>query len=79
MKNWLKKKLIIVQFNYYNSLYCNNLKRFHPQEQDRLRTIKNSFDFHICVTSNIGKIEQELNLFKNLVNYRLKQKKYNFA
>ena len=79
MKNWLKKKWIIFQFKYYNSLYCNNLKRFHLQEQDRLRTIKNSFDFHQYVTGKLVKMEQELGLFKNLVNYRLKQKKYNFA
>lgn len=79
MKIWLKRKWIIIQFNYYNILYVDNIKKFFPEEQDRLRTIKDSFVFHKFVTKNNIKIEKELFMFRELVRYRLNQKKYKFA
>ena len=71
--------MIIFQFKYYNNLYNNNLNKFFKEEQDKLRTIRNSFEFHSYRTGNVEKIRQELYMFKNLICYRLKQKNYNFS
>lgn len=79
IKMWVQLKMIIFQFNYYNTIYNKNLNKFFTEEQEKLRTIKNSFEFHSYRTGNVEKIQQELSMFKTLICYRLKQKKYNFS
>jgi len=65
------------KFNKIYSVYINNLHIFHPQEQESIRSIRNSFYFFLNRSSwerNKDKIEKQVEMLNIKINHRIKNK-----
>jgi len=73
IQNWIWKKWINFKFQLLENKYLNNKILFHNIEQDKIRTIKNSFEFASYRTKNKKKMINEYESMKKIISYRLTQ------